>query len=167
MILAPNRGFILGTILFAMFLTLIPLPESINAFRPDWMAMTVLFWSLRSPQHFNLGTAWIIGIALDLILGTLFGQHALALIIFAYIAILLEKPFRAMSIALQVLSAAVMLGIYRTILVWIWGMGPEHDITPLEWMPLLTSAIFWPGYSYLLNLLDAQFNRSLPHPNSN
>lgn len=161
MIFAPKNGLILATLITAMVLTLVPLPEVINPFRPDWMAMTVLFWVLRIPRYFNLGTAWIIGITMDLTLGTLFGQHALALIIFAYLGILFDQQYRAMSIALQVVMVAAMLALYRTLLLWVWGMGQDHDITASDWMSLLTSALTWPWYAQLLAMLDTRTRRNI------
>lgn len=163
MIFAPKNGLIFATIIMAMILTLIPLPEAINAFRPDWAAMIVLFWSMRIPRFFNLGSAWMIGIIMDLTLGTLFGQHALALIILSYIGIMLERHYQTMSPALRVVVVAAMLGVYRTILVWIWGMGPDHDITLSDWMPLLTSTLIWLWYFQMLLWLDTHFRRSSTH----
>ena len=55
--------------------------------RPDFVLLVLLYWLMRAPHLCNIGTAWLMGMLVDLAGGDLFGQHALAFVIAAFIAI--------------------------------------------------------------------------------
>ena len=70
---------ILLTFAAAMLLTIIPLSDGFRALRPDWVALTLIFWCLALPDRVSVGSGFIAGLLLDVLTGTLLGQHALAL----------------------------------------------------------------------------------------
>ena len=72
-------------ILLALMLTLVPLPEALDPLRPDWVVLILIYWAMTAPRSYNVGSAWIIGILLDVAQGTLLGQHALALCVVVYV----------------------------------------------------------------------------------
>jgi rod shape-determining protein MreD len=72
------------TFIVGLMLTVMPLPESAEPFRPDWLALVVIFWAMQLPRTWSVGSAWFIGIVLDVSYGTLLGQHALALCLVAF-----------------------------------------------------------------------------------
>ncbi|HUL83341.1 MAG TPA: rod shape-determining protein MreD, partial [Gammaproteobacteria bacterium] len=74
------------SLVLTVALALIPLPRAISAFRPDWVAVVLLYWSLTAPRRFSLLTAFWMGIVLDTLSGSLLGQHALALLVIVYLA---------------------------------------------------------------------------------
>ena len=41
-----GKGSIYLTILVAMVLAIIPLPPSLDSFRPDWVMLVVIYWVL-------------------------------------------------------------------------------------------------------------------------
>ena len=42
-----------------------PLPSLLDAYRPDWVALVVLYWVIALPHRINIGTAWVAGLLLD------------------------------------------------------------------------------------------------------
>lgn len=46
--------------------------------RPDFVLVTLLYWMLRAPHLCNIGTAWVMGLAVDFASGGIAGQAALA-----------------------------------------------------------------------------------------
>ena len=40
-------GFIFASLIGGLILTIVPLPDAINAWRPAWLAMLVLYWTLH------------------------------------------------------------------------------------------------------------------------
>ena len=76
---SSDRTPVILSLIFGLMLTIMPLPDAAAPFRPDWLAMLVIFWSMQLPRTWSVGTAWIVGIVLDVTQGTLLGQHALAL----------------------------------------------------------------------------------------
>ena len=55
------------------------MPSAAENFRPDWVALTIIYWSMLLPRDYSVGFAWVVGIIVDVAQGTLFGQHVLAL----------------------------------------------------------------------------------------
>ena len=53
--------------LIALGLTVVPLPAVLNPFRPDFLVLVVLFWSIGSPRSGGLSLPFIAGLALDVI----------------------------------------------------------------------------------------------------
>ena len=82
---------ILLTFAIAMLLTIIPLSDSFRALRPDWVALTLIFWCLALPYRVSVGSGFVAGLLLDVLTGTLLGQHALALSLIAYVCVRLHQ----------------------------------------------------------------------------
>lgn len=73
--------------LFAgMMLYLLPWAGFGLLVRPDFVLLVLLYWMMRAPHLCNIGTAWFMGMLVDLAGGDLFGQHALAYVVAAFIA---------------------------------------------------------------------------------
>jgi rod shape-determining protein MreD len=75
------------TLVVGLMLSIMPLPNLIAPFRPDWLALLLIFWAMQLPRTWSIGTAWIIGLILDVSYGTLLGQHALALCVIVFITV--------------------------------------------------------------------------------
>ena len=74
----------MGGLAIGLMLTLMPLPDWAESFRPDWVAMILIFWAMQLPRTWSVGSAFMIGIVLDVAQGTLLGQHALALAVVTF-----------------------------------------------------------------------------------
>ena len=61
---ASRRLPVVITLIVGLMLTIMPLPESAEAFRPDWLALLLIFWAMQLPRTWSVGTAWMIGIVL-------------------------------------------------------------------------------------------------------
>ena len=79
--------------------TIAPMPDWASPFRPDWVALTLIYWTMMLPRTYSIGTAWIVGIVLDVAQGTLLGQHAIALCFVAYIAVKFHLQFRVFPVS--------------------------------------------------------------------
>jgi len=133
-------------------LSLVPLPHAISSFRPDWVAVVLLYWSLTSPRRFSLLTAFWMGIVLDTLSGSLLGQHALALLVIVYVAERLHLRIRVFPMSQLGLVALALLGLYEFILFWIDGVAGRTVPLAERWGPPLTGALVW---LVLLALFDS------------
>ncbi|MPS47639.1 rod shape-determining protein MreD [Methylobacillus sp.] len=66
------------SLLVALLMQILPWSGSLLTIRPEFLLLTVLYWTLRAPHLCNIGTAWFAGLMMDLVSGGLFGQFALA-----------------------------------------------------------------------------------------
>src|SRR3990167_6870506 len=91
------------TFLIAMMLAILPLPPWIVWFRPSWTLMILLFWLIAMPYRVGIIIAFIVGLFLDLLTGTILGQHALVLTIIAYLVVRLHTQVRSLPLWQQTL----------------------------------------------------------------
>jgi len=93
------------TIILSLMLMVMPLPDWAMPFRPDWVALTLIYWAMMLPRTWSVGSAWMVGIVLDVAQGTILGQHALALCFIVFITVRFHLLMRVFP--LQQLTATV------------------------------------------------------------
>ncbi len=146
--MTPDRGTmrlpIITCIIAALMLTIAPMPDWARAFRPDWVALTLIYWAMILPRTYSVGTAWIIGIVLDVAQGTLLGQHAIALCFIIYITVKFHLQFRVFPVSQMSATVFAMLAFYQFILFWINGVAGVTTSATTYWAPVLTGALIWP-----------------------
>ncbi len=133
-----------GTLLAALILMLIPLPDWAGPWRPDWLAITLIYWCMARPEHLGVGIAWLLGLLVDVVYGTLLGQYALGFAILAFITIRFHTRARNYPIHQQAIFVGVTLLPYMSILLWIQGVQGEDPKSWTYWAPVLTSMLLWP-----------------------
>jgi len=141
---ASRRLPVMLSFVFGLMLTIMPLPDSIDAFRPDWIALLVIFWAMQLPRTWSVGTAWIVGIVLDVSQGTLLGQHALALCCVAFITVRFHLLMRVFPIAQLTATVFPILATYQFLLFWINGVAGVSAPLVAYWGPVITGTVLWP-----------------------
>jgi rod shape-determining protein MreD len=140
-----NDGlFIPVTIIFAFLLTLLPMPGWAVWLRPAWVLMVLIYWTMIIPELMNVGMAWIVGILLDVLQGTLLGEHALALTVVIYLVARMASQLRMYPLIQQGLSVFVLVLVYQFILFCIQGFLGSLPQSWLYWSSSLTSMLLWP-----------------------
>lgn len=134
----------------SLLLTLLPLPVALGPARPAFFVMTVLFWSIAQPGLFGVIAAWCCGIVLDVLYGTPFSEHGLALAAAVYFLTKGRTIFLSFSLFQQALAMIPVFVLYEFILFWIDGVA-NLSVDPLwRWIPVATSAIAWPFWAFLM-----------------
>jgi rod shape-determining protein MreD len=131
------------SLVLTLALSLVPLPHLISSFRPDWVAVVLLYWSLTAPRRFSLLTAFWMGIVLDTLTGSLLGQHALALLVIVYVAERLHLRIRVFPVSQLGLTVLALLGLYEFILFWIDGVAGRTVLLSERWGPPLAGTLVW------------------------
>jgi rod shape-determining protein MreD len=130
--------------LIALALMIVPLPDTIDAFRPDFLVLVVFYWSIESPRAGGLTLAFAAGLALDVIKGVVLGQHALALVLMAAWATHLRLRLRVFSVLHQSLTIFALLAGYQFILFWVDGATGNPVTTFSRWLAPVIGALIWP-----------------------
>ena len=52
---------VIVSIIIALMLTMVPMPDAVSAFRPDWVALVMIFWAMSVPRSYSVGVAWFAG----------------------------------------------------------------------------------------------------------
>ncbi|HFD80181.1 MAG TPA: rod shape-determining protein MreD [Gammaproteobacteria bacterium] len=144
----------------AMLLTIVPLSDGVRSFRPDWVALTLIFWSLVLPYRVSVGSGFLAGLLLDVLTGTLLGQHALALSLVAYLCVRLHLRIRAYPMWQQSLTVLVLLVLQQLVVLWIDSLigRPPHPFS--YWLPSLVGMVLWPLVYRILTALRINFSVS-------
>jgi rod shape-determining protein MreD len=132
-----------ATVVVALMLAIIPLPEGARPFRPDWVAVVLLYWSLIEPRRYGLLTAFWLGIVLDTLSGSLLGQHSLALLIIVYLSqrlYLRIRTFPASQVAILVIA---LLATYELVLFLVDGFAGRQVPLIERWAPVVTGGMLW------------------------
>ena len=107
----------------AIALEVVPLPVSIQPFRPPLPAMVLIYWAMMWPHRFGLGTAFVIGICLDILHGQLLGQNALALCVVTYLTLRFHLQIRIFPLWQLTSAVFALLMVQAAILYLIDGLA--------------------------------------------
>lgn len=141
---AARRAPVIISFLVGLMLTIMPLPDWASTYRPDWLAMLVIFWAMQLPRSWSVGTAWILGVVLDVSQGTFLGQHALALCCIAFATVRIHLLMRVFPITQLTATVLVLLASYQFLLFWINGVAGIETPAVTYWGPIVTGTILWP-----------------------
>lgn len=134
-----------------------PLPLSVDVYRPDWVLVVLLYWCLALPARVNVVYAWFVGIVIDVLLGSTLGVHAAAMAISAFIITGNHQKIRNFSVWQQAMIIGVISALYHLIVFWV-----QHFLTDVIFLisylfPALTTIILWPWAFLLLRKVRRHF----------
>ncbi len=142
-----------GSLLAALLLTILPMPVAIEDFRPPWMALVLIFWSLTLPERVGVFTAFGAGLVLDVTTGALLGHHALGLAVIVYMMGELHQRVRTFPLWQQTLVVWVLLLLERLLYLWVLSATGQLTPTLYYWVPTFIGALLWPWvYAVLRDL---------------
>ncbi len=143
---------ILAWALVAAFaLTLVPMPAFLEPLRPYWVALVLIYWTMEVRTGVNLGSAFLVGLLLDLLTGSLLGMHALSLVIIVYLVQRFRARIRFFPAWQQALAVLALLVNDRIILLWITVLLGEPIPTWRYWLGPLAGMAIWPWVFLLLD----------------
>ena len=103
------------SLVVAVILTILPLPDWAQIYRPNWVALALIYWSMALPKRVGLWFAFLTGLILDTSQGTLLGQHTLALVVVIFINMNFYQRICVLALAQQSLYVFVLLLINQFI----------------------------------------------------
>lgn len=132
------------SMVFALMLAIVPLPQAVTGMRPDWVLLALVFWCMATPSRFGLAWAFALGLLLDTLSGALLGQHALALLLVIYLTLKFRLRLRVFPLAQLMIAVLVLLVIYQFTLFWIDGVAARSVPLRERWLPVITGTLAWP-----------------------
>ncbi len=150
-------GLFVVSVILALLLGLMPLPGAITVLKPYWIALVLIYWLLEAPDRAGLGTAFLIGLAADLVFGTLFGEQALRLTIIAFLVLRFRARLRFFPLSQQALAVLALLTNDRVVTLGIRAFSGEGIPPATFWLAPLIGTLLWP---WLFLLLDGVRLRS-------
>ncbi|CAM2750928.1 rod shape-determining protein MreD [Vibrio ordalii] len=142
---------VIGTsFLFALVLQTIPWPGELDLLRPSWLLLVTCYWVLALPHRVNVGSALILGLLWDLLLGSTLGIRGMMMAIVVYLVAINFLVLRNMALWQQ----AVIIGVLSMLLEVLIFCG-EYLIQDVTFNPLslwvgVINCILWPWMFLLL-----------------
>ncbi len=145
------------SLLLGSILTIWPLPGTMNWLRPAWVMLIILYWVIVLPNRVGIKLAWILGLLLDGLHGSLLGEHALACLLTSYFASNIRRQVLISPVWLQSFMIMLLILIYQVILYLVQGFAGQVISSWQYWLPSLTSALLWPIIFMLLRASKQRF----------
>jgi len=157
-----RRGgwIIMLTFIAALMLTILPLPDWAIMLRPEWVAMVLIYWCMALPGRVGVGVGWLSGLLLDVLGGTVLGQHALGLALVAFLTLKLYQRIRVFPVWQQSLSVFAFILANQIIVIWIMGIIGNSQYDWSYWLPSITSMLLWPWVFIFLRNTRRRFKVS-------
>ena len=150
-ILLPARTwFIALTLAAALFLNLIPFGRFPGL--PDWTALVLAFWCIHQPLKVGMGTAFLLGLVLDVADASVMGQHSLAYVLLAFAASALSRRILWFPLVQQALQVLPLLLGAQVVMMAARLVGGAEFPGLLWFLASFTAAALWHPLTYLLLL---------------
>jgi rod shape-determining protein MreD len=141
----PHRIWVIAlSFLVAFMLTAMPLPDFALPWRPAWIAMALVYWCMALPERVGVLTGWIIGLILDVMHGSILGQHALGLAFVAYVVLQYHQRLRVFPLVQQALIIGSIAFVYLFAMLWIYRLLGSVDYGFSYLFGALTTGLLWP-----------------------
>ena len=156
-----RTGWILPvSILVALLLGLLPLPDSLQPLRPWWLALVLAYWVIEAPDSAGLGFAFGLGLVADLMFGGMLGEQALRLVIMAFILQRFRAQLRFFPLSQQALAVGGLLLNDRIVVAAVHMTLGEPSLPWTYWWGPLIGMLLWPPLFVLLDALRLGKRRS-------
>ena len=152
-----GTGVIVLTFVIALLLTVIPLPDWARYLRPDWVGLVLIYWCMALPDRVGVTTGWFVGLLVDLLTGSLLGQHALSLTVVAYVTLKFHLRLRLVPVWQQSLTVLVLLILHQLLALWISRLIGRPGVPLYFWAPSLIGMLLWPPVHSLLRGMRRSF----------
>ena len=149
---------IILSILAALLLSVMPMPDPVSLGRPMWLAMVLAYWVMALPHRVGLLTAWLAGLVSDVLFGQLFGQNALVMTLVVWMVLLLYQRIRRFPLWQQSLVMLPVVGIAQMVLLGLNSLSGNRPPTLLFLLPAVVSAVLWPWVFSLLRGVRRRFH---------
>lgn len=150
-LLQPANPLFIGlSLIWALALNLLPLGKTLWV--PDMVLLTLAFWGVHTSQRVGMGTAFVLGLCMDVHQSALLGQHALAYTALMYACTLIYRRLPWLGLVAQAVQMLPLLAGAHALELLI-GMGTGGAFAgPMILLPPVMEALLWPLASWLLLL---------------
>jgi len=155
--LRSGRFLVTASFVMALVLTALPVPDWASAWRPAWVALVLIYWCMAVPGRIGVVVGWFSGLFLDVLTGTLLGQHALALGVVAYITHKSYRRVRVLPPWHQAITVFGLVLIYQILILWITGIQGNPVAASAYWASPLVSMLLWPWVFVVLRDVRRKF----------
>ena len=151
-----NIGFhcLLGGLFFiALLIAIFPLSTEYRLLRPEMVCVLLIYWIIFTPGRVGLLYAAGLGLIQDVLEGSVWGAHMMALVVVSYVCTLSYRRIQSYSTWHQSLWVFILIGMHQSVANWIQNLqGYGNDVVALV-VSTVVSAFCWPlVYFFIMRL---------------
>lgn len=155
----PKRIIVTGFAV-ALLLDLVPLPQHIFFWLPEFTLMILLYWLINRPQTIGIGISFLCGLIVDVGMAAPLGQHALAYMLVAYAVQQYQQRISVRSYGEQAVVILLALSGSQIVLALVRLMYDHKFPDWFAFVSPVVGAFLWPLLNKLmLRLLNARRTR--------
>ncbi|GGY80285.1 rod shape-determining protein MreD [Pseudoduganella plicata] len=147
-LLPVSPVFIAFSLLIAFLLNLLPWGRFIGA--PDFVALALVFWGIHQPRKVGIGTAFCLGLLMDVHDATLLGENALAYTLLSYFAIMMHRRVLWFPLTTQAVHVLPLLLLAQAVQLLVRFVVTGKFPGWFYFLESVVSAILWPFVTMLL-----------------
>jgi rod shape-determining protein MreD len=141
----------------ALTLQVMPLADSMQAFRPAWVILALLHWGIYLPERIGIWSAFVTGLLLDLLLRNPLGQTSIELVAIIFITLRLHRQLRLFPLLQQTLSLLPLIVLALLIRIWVIRATGQAMPDLGYWLVVPGSALCWPLLWKFLQLVQDHY----------
>ncbi|MCG9695492.1 rod shape-determining protein MreD [Shewanella sp. Isolate11] len=145
-----GRWVVWLSFLVAMLLQIMPLPSLVEDWRPDWLLLVMFYWAMALPHRYNILSAWLLGVLLDIMLGAHLGIRALSMSLVIYVVVLHFQRLRNFSMWQQTLMMAGLVCLHHLLVFWLQFVVNVASFDTSLFLPVVSSVLLWPWVFLIL-----------------
>lgn len=150
-ILLPVKpGFMVFTVVVALLFDFLPWRDVTGV--PDLLALVITVWCVHEPRKMGIGTAWMLGLVMDVGNGALLGQHAFAYAVLAFTAIALHRRVLWFPQWQQAAHVLILLLASQLLMLTVRMFAGSAFPGLAYFAGSLIAAALWPTATFLLLL---------------
>lgn len=147
---ARGRLIIVATFVVALVLTILPWPVWTEQFRPDWVALVLIYWCMALPGRIGVGSGFLAGLTLDVLYGSLLGENALAKTLIAFLTVHFHLQLRMYPRWQQAVVVLLLVAANNLLVLWIKNLAGASPSTWSYLTPSIVSMLIWPWLFVIL-----------------
>lgn len=150
--LPPSNGYIAISLAVALIFNFLPLEEELLIFRPDFVAITIIYWSINYPHKMGMSIAFGMGLMMDVGNTSILGQHALAYCIAVYFTLILGRRLRIFNLVQQAPQIGLILLVMQIVIVLVAIILGGAHLPGWQYLSAsVAGALIWVPASFLLS----------------
>ncbi len=145
------------TLAVAMVLSMVPLPEWAQSYRPQWPLIVLAYWSMALPNRVGVVAGWATGLLMDVLTSTLLGHHALGYAVAMYLVLALHRRLRLYPWWQQAVAMGGIFGVERIISYLVIGATTGEPPPWQYWLSPAVGMLLWPWIFVILRDIRRKF----------
>ena len=154
------KYWIYGSFAVAMLLDFIPLPSHLFHWLPEFTAMMLMYWLINRPQRVDMGTAFVVGVLVDIGTAAPLGQHALSYLLASYVMIRSRRQVGLHPYGIQAIAVFFALLCNEVVLTLVRLRFTHNFAGWLVFLAPIVGALLWPMLNKIMvSLLNFRYLR--------